>query len=313
MHPGGAHGPMSQQTGGYGNSVKLTTGNLQTVPVINQPSGFRLAQTFTLLLGISKPPLNTATVLNGTVSVTNGSTAVAFAQSQAGILAKNQYLTFAIQPGTLYQIASFNGTTGVTLTGPFDGTTSTTTATFQLGPQVAGAPVTCNCVASMNWVENGHQVQRTVTVGPGAGVSISGSGTGVQVELSDVPLGDGYTTGITYEVTALLAPGVRASSSQLPVYQTQIVQTVAPTASLTVSIPANAGIRGVILSAVNTAAGGGSNVYAQALTPGGDALKIWDPQIETGVVALPPAATTLTVTNLDTDAAQVSILWVIDG
>jgi hypothetical protein len=245
-------GPTNQRTGGFGGTVTLVTGNIQQVPVINNPSGMRLAQTFTLLLSVTVPPTN---------------------------------------------------------------------------PD--GSAASCNCVAAINWVENGQQVQRLVTVGPGTGVSVSGSGTGVQVSFSDVPIGAHYVGGLTYQATALLAPGVRAAQSQLPVLQ-QILPSNAATGNGgatfalapgaftgTIPIPQNAGVRSVWVSAVETNAVGSpiaSTVYCTAINPGGDLLNVWNPNVSIGMVPLPPGATGILIQNNDNiNPVQITILWGVDG
>jgi hypothetical protein len=72
--------------------------------------------------------------LVGNFTVTNGSATVTAASSQAGVVYVGAILTFAHTPGVPYTVSAFNGTTGITLSTTYAGTTdSTHGATQQSG------------------------------------------------------------------------------------------------------------------------------------------------------------------------------------
>ena len=241
MMPHGKHRGegMNQETGGFGASVPMTTGSgaLNPVPIINQPQGLRLAQTFTVMFALTVP------------------------------------LQRSTDPSP-------------------------------------GTPAPANCQALIQWVENGQQVQRLVTVGNG--VSVSGSGTGVQISLTDLPFGTGYISGIPYQVTALVVPGLRPSFS-LPLYVPITTFELLASSSVGIPIPQGIGVRAVEVSVVNLAAPTPPEVLVQALGIGA-LYKAWDPLTLPGMTPVPAASTNLFITNRDAaNAVTVTVLFGIDG
>lgn len=227
---------MNGQTGGYGATIDMVTGNIQKRSAINQPGGMRLAQTFTAEFGI----------------------------------------------------------------------------TF---PTDTGGPGNVNCIATVQWVENGNQVKRLVSVGNGT--TISGSGTGVQIDLQDIPLGPTYINGLKYQVSVLVAPGIRGSFDIPPAYQDAITFIVTPPSVLTtIDIPQDAGVKGVDFVAVDTAAPNTPPaIYVEALDPAGNVLKSWNPNLATpSIQRLPPNAITLHVVAITSVATyNYSWAWIVDG
>lgn len=72
--------------------------------------------------------------LAGTVHTTGSSTTITFSTTQAGVVGVGSLLTFASQPTVQYKVATFNGTTGATLSVAYSGSgSSTDTATQQSG------------------------------------------------------------------------------------------------------------------------------------------------------------------------------------
>jgi hypothetical protein len=226
----------SGQTGGYGASVDMTTGNNGNVPIINQPSGFRLAQTFTVEFGIS-PPI--------------GGAAVAFGVVQ--------------------------------------------------------------------WVENGAQVRRVISIGSGA--TLSGCGTGAQVSVYDATTSPLSSLGKKYTISAILSPGVRGAQSHLPTLIVDLPQTLesftAPgTGFLKYSVPQDSGVIAAEVTIVDTIGNPATpcQAYVQAVSQVGAVLKYWVPSLSPGMVALPPGTVALVVQNTSgTVVAQTSVTYGIDG
>jgi hypothetical protein len=115
--------------------------------------------------------LQLSLALSGTFSVTNGSATVSCSTSQANILYAGAPITFAAQAGIVYYLASFNGTTSMTLstaasftsTSTYTGTTnSTTTAT----------------TSANGWVTLTGVTGFSQSASPGRIVTITGSSVG---------------------------------------------------------------------------------------------------------------------------------------
>ncbi len=182
----------------------------------------------------------------------------------------------------------------------------------------AGPPAPVNCQATLQWVENGNQVQRIITVGNG--VSISGMGTGLQVTLQDIPIGADYVNGLAYQVTGLLSPGLRPAFTFLPYLITPLAPSsttslavMAPNTTMTVQIPVNAGVRAVEITAVGNGAGNTADVIAAA-SSSTVAYKEWVVTGAPTAVGLPSGCIQIVIQNRSTTvAATVSLLWLIDG
>jgi hypothetical protein len=176
-----------------------------------------------------------------------------------------------------------------------------------------GTPGNFNCVATIQWVENGNQVQRRVSVG--SGTTVTGSGTGVQVSVQDNRLGAGYESGLGYQVTAILSPGPRAAFGTPPILQDSVTIVLAAGLSgINIPVPQDAGISGIEALVVDSATPQTApSMYIEAQDFAGNNLKVWHPDNAQRVL-LPPNTRNLRVINVGASpTVNFSYSWIVNG
>jgi len=227
-----------------------------------------------------------------------------FATTTPLVTGSPQVVTLLSMPLGRRRADTFTVQLGVVPPGPID--TTSAPPTF----------ASCNCVVTATWVENGQQVQRVLSVGPQVSASISGSGSGLQLQAQDVAMGVHYKRGLPYAVTAILSPGLRGGLSVLPGLVTPASMRQQLTADSTAGpIPVPPGTRAALVTAVRLGAGGpNAELYAQAVSSGGDILLEWNCSLDNRPVPLPAATQFLNVVSLDaTNVSSFTVTFLSDG
>jgi len=190
------------------------------------------------------------------------------------------------------------------------------TVQFDVIPPPATSPTfgIFDAVADVSFtVEGGGTVRRTVSIG--SGTTISGPGQNCTVTMRDQSSGL-FGPGTPYTVTCQVAPGSHPTAAAPPTLRGfPTFQTVAALGTLTLTIPPDAGITSaqVVVSATAAAALPVQAIVLQQ-NGGGQILKQYDPQVNTGFVTITPGSTTLAVSNLNAaNAYRVQITWGVDG
>ena len=168
------------------------------------------------------------------------------------------------------------------------------------------------CLTILSWNVEGNQVTRQYSVG-GNGSSVSGLGQGVVVSLQDFT--DVFNpTNLDYEVSFNIAKGVRPFTNNPPALFGITTTVILAAGSLSLAVPQNVGIISVeVAVSTNPAAPHTPNVVVAHINPGGT-LKTYDPQKNTGFVALAPNAQTVRVFNADAaNPVDATITWGVDG
>jgi len=155
-------------------------------------------------------------------------------------------------------------------------------------------------VALITWTVAGNFVTRRVTVGNG--VSVTGTGQAVQVRVIDNSLV--ASAGSKYNVSILVAPGVRGSSAEPPtlVVSDPIVGyaiPVAPGASHDFPVPLDAGVTQVYITVQGALDAGGVTLGTSEAQERGGGLpfKSWDPGQTFFWVPVAPGTDTIRVTT----------------
>lgn len=172
-----------------------------------------------------------------------------------------------------------------------------------------------DCVADVAFtVQGGGTVRRTISVG--SGTTISGPGQNCTVTIRD-QTSPAFGPGTEYTVMAQVSPGSHATSAvpcTLRGFPT-FVTVPAGGGVVFLNIPPDAGVTSaqVVITAI-TAAGLPVKALVAQVNGAGQNMKIYDPQVNTGFVAIAPNATALNITNLSAaDNYRVQITWGIDG
>jgi hypothetical protein len=177
-------------------------------------------------------------------------------------------------------------------------------------------------VALVAWTVEGNTITRLIDIGNG--VSISAPAQAVRVIVNDMTTTAlGGTAGETYGVTVSATRGVRAVTglpltlrATSPSGDIQAF-TIAPGATATFTIPQDAGVLGVeVTASVDVAATIADLIIAQVNTAGATRFKLYkyvDPGSGVGFVSITPLATSIQVTNIGPDPTVVSLTWAIEG
>lgn len=189
----------------------------------------------------------------------------------------------------------------------------------------SGNPV--QCVADITWTVEGNLVKRTVSVTNGT--SLTGTGQGVRVVIRDVSVdvfGGTPLVGVQYLVGVLVSPGTRSGDKQpptlalLPAFSTTSaggLYLVNPATVVTVNVPQDAGIKSVMITAVNDSNASdpprGVIVCSQGTST--STSKIYDPRFYDWV-PLSPGTTQIQLINGLPAAGErfaMSVTYGIDG
>jgi hypothetical protein len=202
------------------------------------------------------------------------------------------------------------------------------TAQFSVIP-LSPAVQTIRCVAVLNWVLEGNQVQRVFDIGNGISISGAGSGIilGVQDQTATLPTVTG-TNGAQYQIAVTLVKGTRAQF-QIPLIQPGgivtapsgllIIGPVTIPAGLSVNwpVPQNAGVIGVKVSARNGTTATTRPIFvvaSQFNVVGGTVYYQWLPDADPSFIPLVPGCNNVNVANnAIADSVNVSLDWAIDG
>jgi len=186
-----------------------------------------------------------------------------------------------------------------------------------------------NLRAYINWVTSGVTNPRVVTVGDGT--SVSGSGSGVSISLQDVSTSPVYPTQAEYEVTIIIVPGTRGSTSSPPILVPLPSElTVTGTASITtvgwylpatgagtieVDVPEGAGVQSYhLILGLDTASDVPAKVVVTAQDVASSVLAQYNALGNNGFVPVIPQTNLITLTNEGAaDAVGLRLIWGIDG
>ena len=201
------------------------------------------------------------------------------------------------------------GRSNVTVTAQAD-FGETTIFTVQLDINLTGTPVgtVAFCLAIVEWTINGITLTRTVDVA--LGVSISGLAESVRVRLIDSTPTQ-YPIGIGYTGTILIATNPRPTTAVPPVLTALYTTNIAGSASTPV-LPVPSGGNSLVVLA-STAAGVWPTLRVRFQTASGvDLIRSVAPSGQT-FLPLPTGTGQAIVDNLGVAAADISVLWGIDG
>jgi len=186
-----------------------------------------------------------------------------------------------------------------------------------------------NLRAYINWVTSGVTNPRVVTVGDGT--SVSGSGSGVSISLQDVSTSPVDPTQAEYEVTIIIVPGTRGSTSSPPILVPLPSElTVTGTASITtvgwylpatgagtieVDVPEGAGVQSYyLILGLDTASDVPAKVVVTAQDVASSVLAQYNALGNNGFVPVIPQTNLITLTNEGAaDAVGLRLIWGIDG
>lgn len=185
-----------------------------------------------------------------------------------------------------------------------------TAFTVQFGVDVLGYVPQATVV----WYRGGNQIARTVDVTPGC--SISGFGEEVSVTVADQTNAANIPGGVplTYNVTAMISPGARATTAVPPIFTSLYGGSINAGATITaIGIPN--GANGVMVFGVSGT--GAAQLRVNLLGPGGSPNTLGSYEVDalsTGFIPLSAGVAQLTVKNEGSGTATaVSVIFSIDG
>jgi len=195
----------------------------------------------------------------------------------------------------------------------------TFTASFALKPLSAvlltQAPLRAEAI--INWSVAGNNIRRRISIVDGT--SIQGVAEGVSIQVIDVTAvgpAPAITLGIPYMVAVSIAPGNRASYDNPPILNTQnVINTILTTASLTLAVPEDAGIKSVYVPVFNSTAGNvlaDQEVIVRMASGGGTIMAAYDARA-INWAPLMPGTQFLTILNRSADSIGAAVIWGIDG
>lgn len=201
------------------------------------------------------------------------------------------------------------GRTNVTLTAQAD-FGETTIFTVQLDINLTGAPTgsVAFALAVVEWTINGITLTRTVDVA--LGVSISGLAESVRVRMIDTTP-QSFTIGVSYTGTILIATNPRPTTAVPPIL-TALYTTSIPNGSFSAVLPVPAGGNSLVVLA-STAAGIFPTLRVRLQTASGADLIRMAVPAGASFIPLPTGTGQAVVDNMGATAADISVLWGIDG
>jgi len=173
--------------------------------------------------------------------------------------------------------------------------------------------------AIVTWKLGGQQIVRKVSVFSGA--AISGIAEAVDVKLVDYSdiAGAPAKAALPYKIAAAMTRGMRADTMQpATLISNPRVIALPSTTATQIVIPQNAGVISCMVLASNPASltvlTNTMNIVAGVIDAGGNVLQSWYPINQSpGWVPLPGSAVSLSIFNSDVSAAQVNVIWGIEG
>jgi hypothetical protein len=201
------------------------------------------------------------------------------------------------------------GQTNVTLSAQAD-FGETTIFTVQLDINLTGAPAgsVAFCLAIVEWTINGITLTRTVDVA--LGVSISGLAESVRVRMTD-STPSSFPNGISYIGTILIATNPRPTTAVPPVLTALYTTNILNGASTPVLPVPSGGNSLVVLASTATGVFPALRVRFQTAS-GVDLIRTVAPSGQT-FIPLPTGTGQAIVDNMGAAAADISVLWGIDG
>lgn len=191
------------------------------------------------------------------------------------------------------------------------------TYTVQFGfqaPTAVGALGT-QALADITWFTEGNAITRRVDVANG--VSVTGVGQGVTVTIYD----NSNSGGEEYSVSCSVAKGARPSQDRPPTLQTTNYADGSGIETVDIQIPQGVGVISALVFATNQVTASGLYVPTELLVAARnpafiDNFSIYNPDVLTGFVPIPPGATFLRLHFSDADAThdhKYNVIWGIDG
>lgn len=190
------------------------------------------------------------------------------------------------------------------------------TVQFAVAPPADAA---FRAVATITWTVEGNQITRMVDVSNG--VSVSAPSQAVHVRVNDQTTADiGTPTGQQYGVTISVTRGSRPFTGQPPTLaanqdneQSVVALQLAPSLSVTYTIPQGAGVSSAEVSAAVSLGANPADLLIQQASPT-QIIKQYN-YTDKGpeFVAMSPLATKVVLTNLSALTIVVSVTWGIDG
>lgn len=184
---------------------------------------------------------------------------------------------------------------------------------FGVIPQVpAGTLPSIRPQATIIWTVEGNLIVRKVDVGNG--VSVQGCAGAVKVSVFD-STANPSTPPIQYDVNILVAPGSRASNTQMPLlYQGEFL--IGPGGLQTINVPQNVGIIAVEVDVIDVTTPSHSPIELVVSelsgTPPGQIF--YSPVLRPGFVPVGANVNQISlVNNHGADSFRVSVVWGVDG
>jgi len=187
-----------------------------------------------------------------------------------------------------------------------------------------------NLRAYINWVTSGVTNTRLITVGDGT--SISGSGSGVSISLQDVSTSPNDPSQAEYEVTIIIVPGTRGSTSSPPILvplPSEITLsrgatldpsngwTIPSSGAVVVEVPQNAGVQSAyLIPGIDGSYATPTLLNVTLDDANSNTLASYNPLAVPGFVPLPPQCNQVEIGNQAgalVTYSGVFLYWGIDG